>query len=125
MNRFKKQNGVCTEDRKVTGLNLIAPLHENITLVTVRQFRESADKQEKETDASNLYIDRFGIKTDSCESQVKIFPVAITESCDCKWLLDPDIIIMDDGQEASTLVQRDIYLLMGIGTRENHHSYII
>ncbi|MGI6617836.1 MAG: sugar ABC transporter ATP-binding protein [Saccharofermentanales bacterium] len=114
---LKNKMAFVTEDRKVTGLNLIAPLRENITLVTVRQFVEHMRiNKKKETEASDLYIDRLGIKTDTCETQVKDLSGGNQQKVViAKWLLaDPDIIIMDEPTRGIDVgAKRDIYLLMG------------
>ncbi len=72
--------------------------------------------KKKETEASDLYIDRLGIKTDTCETQVKDLSGGNQQKVViAKWLLaDPDIIIMDEPTRGIDVgAKRDIYLLMG------------
>ena len=105
-----------SEDRKVTGLNLISSVRDNICTVSMKQLLEHGMTNKKnENDAADKYIDMLKIKTDSREKTVGDLSggnqqkVAIA-----KWLLgDPDIIILDEPTRGIDVgAKRDIYLLM-------------
>lgn len=105
-----------SEDRKVTGLNLISSVRDNICTVSLKQLLEHGMTNKKnENDAADKYIDMLKIKTDSREKTVGDLSggnqqkVAIA-----KWLLgDPDIIILDEPTRGIDVgAKRDIYLLM-------------
>lgn len=106
-----------TEDRKVSGLNLIASVKHNICSVYLPRFtsrRLLNDK--KERISADEYIQKMKIRTDSREKSVGLLSggnqqkVAIS-----KWLVgDPDIIIMDEPTRGIDVgAKHDIYLLMG------------
>ena len=105
-----------SEDRKVTGLNLISSVRDNICTVSMKQLLEHGMTNKKnENDAADKYIDMLKIKTDSREKTVGDLSggnqqkVAIA-----KWLVgDPDIIILDEPTRGIDVgAKRDIYLLM-------------
>ncbi|MDD3109489.1 MAG: sugar ABC transporter ATP-binding protein [Eubacteriales bacterium] len=106
-----------TEDRKATGLNLIATIKHNITSVYLRLFtRRRLLNETKEQNTADKYIQMLKIRTESREKPVQLLSggnqqkVAIA-----KWLAgDPDIIIMDEptrGIDVGSM--HDIYTLMG------------
>lgn len=113
----KKKIAYVTEDRKVTGLNLIASVRENITIVSIKNLtKRFLLNKENEKKAADEYIAKMKVKTDSCEKQVLFLSggnqqkVAIS-----KWLLgDPEIIILDEPTRGIDVgAKKDIYLLMG------------
>lgn len=105
-----------TEDRKVTGLNLIGTVRENVTIVNLRALTKMRLlHRPNENRATASYIDQLKIKTHSAETLVGFLSggnqqkVAIA-----KWLLSaPDVIIMDEPTRGIDVgAKRDIYLLM-------------
>lgn len=105
-----------TEDRKVTGLNLIGTVRENVTIVNLRALTKMRLlHRPNENRATATCIDQLKIKTHSAETQVGFLSggnqqkVAIA-----KWLLSaPDVIIMDEPTRGIDVgAKRDIYLLM-------------
>ena len=113
---IKNKIAFVSEDRKVTGLNLISSVRDNICTVSLKQLLEHGMTNKKnENDAADKYIDMLKIKTDSREKTVGDLSggnqqkVAIA-----KWLLgDPDIIILDEPTRGIDVgAKRDIYLLM-------------
>ena len=106
-----------TEDRKVTGLNLIGSIKHNISTVYLKRLTKNHLLNEaNERDAADKYIEAMKIRTDSREKRVQLLSggnqqkVAVS-----KWLVgDPDIIIMDEPTRGIDVgAKRDIYLLMG------------
>jgi len=106
-----------TEDRKASGLDLIASIKHNITSVYLRHFtRYRLLNEKKEQNAADKYIQMLNIRTASREKRVQLLSggnqqkVAIA-----KWLAgDPDIIIMDEPTRGIDVGSKhDIYTLMG------------
>ena len=106
-----------TEDRKVTGLNLIGSIKHNISTVYLKRLTKNRLLCEaNEREAADKYIEAMKIRTDSREKRVQLLSggnqqkVAVS-----KWLVgDPDIIIMDEPTRGIDVgAKRDIYLLMG------------
>ncbi|MDD4080820.1 MAG: sugar ABC transporter ATP-binding protein [Eubacteriales bacterium] len=106
-----------TEDRKATGLNLIASIKHNITSVYLRLFtRRRLINEKNEQNAADKYIQMLKIRTESREKRVQLLSggnqqkVAIA-----KWLAgDPDIVIMDEPTRGIDVGSKyDIYALMG------------
>ncbi len=106
-----------TEDRKATGLNLIASIKHNISSVYLRRFtRHRMLNEANERAAADKYIRLLDIRTDSREKRVQLLSggnqqkVAIA-----KWLAgDPDVIILDEPTRGIDVgAKHDIYLLMG------------
>ena len=108
---------LVTEDRKVTGLNLIGAVRENVTIVNIRELTKAGLlHRPNEAKATTQYVERLKIKTESNEKAVGLLSggnqqkVAIA-----KWLLaEPDVIILDEPTRGIDVgAKRDIYLLMG------------
>lgn len=114
---IKHKIAFVTEDRKVTGLNLIGSVRENMTVVCIQSLLKFGMlNRNNESAATDTYIDRLKVKTASRETKVGSLSggnqqkVAIA-----KWLLnEPDIIIMDEPTRGIDVgAKRDIYVLMG------------
>ncbi len=106
-----------TEDRQVTGLNLIDSVKHNITTVYLKRLTVKRLLSEKnERNAADRYIEAMKIRTDDREKRAGLLSggnqqkVAVS-----KWLLgDPDVIIMDEPTRGIDVgAKRDIYVLMG------------
>lgn len=106
-----------TEDRKVTGLNLIGSIRENMTIVSLKKLlRMGMTDMHNESVATDKYIDKLKVKTSSREAEVSQLSggnqqkVAIA-----KWLMsEPDIIILDEPTRGIDIgAKHDIYVLMG------------
>lgn len=113
----KHKIALVTEDRKVTGLNLIASVRENVTIVNIANLTKGGLLyRPNEVKATDTYVERLKVKTDSNEKAVGLLSggnqqkVAIA-----KWLLaEPDVIILDEPTRGIDVgAKRDIYLLMG------------
>ncbi len=114
---IKEGVALITEDRKMTGLNLMGSVNDNISMVAIRKLVQNGlYSKSKAMQASNDYIQKLNIKTPSGDqiagnlsggNQQK---VVIS-----KWLLnDPDIIILDEPTRGIDVgAKRDIYLLLG------------
>ncbi len=113
------KNGVAlvTEDRKVTGLNLVGTVGENISMVAIdKMLTNGLYSSSKANAASNEYIDKLKIKTPSGNEIVGNLSGGNQQKVViAKWLLnEPDIIIMDEPTRGIDVgAKRDIYVLMG------------
>ena len=105
-----------TEDRKVTGLNLIGSVRENTTIVSIRKLLKCGLlNRGKELRATRDYIDKLKIKTESEEKRTGQLSGGNQQKVViAKWLLgDPDIIIMDEPTRGIDVgAKHDIYKLM-------------
>ena len=106
-----------TEDRRVSGLNLIGSIKHNISSVYLRKLtRHHLLYEKNERTIADRYITALSIRTDSREKRVQLLSggnqqkVAIA-----KWLVgDPDVIIMDEPTRGIDVgAKHDVYLLMG------------
>ena len=108
---------LITEDRKQTGLNLIASIEENITIVSLDQlFPHGIIKKHKEDEVVDSSIVKFGVKAASKKNKVQSLSGGNQQKVViAKWLLtDPEIIIMDEPTRGIDVgAKRDIYLLIG------------
>ena len=108
---------LVTEDRKVTGLNLVGTITENITLAHLgRLFPRHIIDRARETKVSEAYIDKLGIRTPSASQTVGNLSGGNQQKVVLsKWLLtEPDIIILDEPTRGIDVgAKRDIYLLIG------------
>lgn len=108
---------LVTEDRKVTGLNLVGTVNENIAMVAIDKMLQgglySKAKANKESEA---YIKKLNIKTPSGNAIVGNLSGGNQQKVViAKWLLnEPDIIILDEPTRGIDVgAKRDIYMLMG------------
>ena len=113
------KNGVAlvTEDRKVTGLNLVGTVGENISMVAIeKMLTNGLYSSAKANKASSEYIEKLKIKTPSGNEIVGNLSGGNQQKVViAKWLLnEPDIIIMDEPTRGIDVgAKRDIYILMG------------
>lgn len=114
---ISKKIGLVTEDRKVSGLNLIGSVRENICSVSIKELlAHHLTNKKKECEITDHYIDKMKIKTSSREKKVELLSGGNQQKVSIsKWLLgNPDIIIMDEPTRGIDVgAKRDIYLLMG------------
>lgn len=114
---ISKKIGLVTEDRKVSGLNLIGSVRENICSVSIKDLLSyHLTNRKKECEVTDHYIDKMKIKTSSREKRVELLSGGNQQKVSIsKWLLgNPDIIIMDEPTRGIDVgAKRDIYLLMG------------
>jgi len=108
---------LITEDRKQTGLNLIATVEENISLVSLDQlFPRGIINRQKEAGVVEASISRFGVKVSSKNAVTRSLSGGNQQKVViAKWLLtEPEIIIMDEPTRGIDVgAKRDIYLLIG------------
>ena len=114
---IKSGVALVTEDRKITGLNLVGSVNDNISLVAIRKtLKNGLFSRAKARALSKEYIDKLNIKTPSGEQIVGNLSGGNQQKVViAKWLLnDPDIIIMDEPTRGIDVgAKRDIYLLIG------------
>lgn len=105
-----------TEDRKATGLNLIASIRENMTIVSLKKLtRMGMTNPRNETEATDGYIHKLKIKASSREMVVDQLSGGNQQKVTiAKWLMsEPDIIILDEPTRGIDVgAKHDIYLLM-------------
>lgn len=114
---IKEGVALVTEDRKVTGLNLVGTVSENISMVAIQKMLTNGlYSQSKANKASEEYIGKLNIKTPSGNEIVGNLSGGNQQKVViAKWLLnEPDIIIMDEPTRGIDVgAKRDIYILMG------------
>ena len=112
-----KKMAFITEDRKVTGLNLIGSVRENMTIISIRDLCTARLVSRKKcVKAAEKYISSMKIRTDSPEKLVQYLSGGNQQKIAiAKWLLsEPDIIILDEPTRGIDVgAKRDIYLLIG------------
>ncbi len=108
---------LITEDRKVTGLNLMGSVAENITLVDLDNlFPNGLIDPKQEKILAKKYIEELSIKTpDEQQSVGNLSGGNQQKVVISKWLqTEPDIIILDEPTRGIDVgAKRDIYLLIG------------
>lgn len=108
---------LITEDRKITGLDLIASVQDNITMASLKRVSTGGLlKKQKEVEASRKYIDALRIKTPSEKTLVGNLSGGNQQKVViAKWLMtEADIIILDEPTRGIDVgAKRDIYLLIG------------
>lgn len=112
-----KKIAFVTEDRKQTGLNLVASVAANITLVSLSElFKSGIIRKGTENELSEKYIEELRIKTPDQYQLVQNLSGGNQQKVVlAKWLLtEPDVIILDEPTRGIDVgAKRDIYLLMG------------
>ena len=114
---IRKKMAFITEDRKVTGLNLIGSLAQNITIVGLDKIaKNSVISSQKETAVANDYVDKIRIRAASVNTLVGTLSGGNQQKVVlAKWLFsEPDIIILDEPTRGIDVgAKREIYLLIG------------
>ncbi|MCI6430643.1 MAG: sugar ABC transporter ATP-binding protein, partial [Lachnospiraceae bacterium] len=113
---IKNKIALITEDRKLTGLNLIASVKENISIVSLSKMSKNGiiDKK-RENEVAEKYIKELKIKTPNGNAIVGNLSGGNQQKVVlAKWLLDePEIIIFDEPTRGIDIgAKRDIYLLI-------------
>ncbi len=120
---------LITEDRKLTGLNLIGSVKENISAVSLKKLspRGIVDKRQ-ENEIAEKYIKDLKIKTPDQNAIVGNLSGGNQQKVVlAKWLLDqPDIIIFDEPTRGIDIgAKRDIYLLINELAKEGKGVIVI
>ncbi|GHV84257.1 monosaccharide-transporting ATPase [Spirochaetia bacterium] len=113
----KRKMAMITEDRKLTGLNLIASIVHNITIVSIKKLtRYGLLNRRLETECAKAFSKRLRINSKNLNAQAQSLSGGNQQKVVvAKWLVgNPDIIIMDEPTRGIDVgAKRDIYLLMG------------
>lgn len=108
---------LITEDRKVTGLNLIGSVAENISQVAIKKVSSGGViNKATENKTADEYIEKLRIKTFGRSQMVGSLSGGNQQKVVLsKWLFSqPDIIILDEPTRGIDVgAKRDIYLLIG------------
>jgi ribose transport system ATP-binding protein/inositol transport system ATP-binding protein len=114
---IKRRIALITEDRKMTGLNLVGTVEENISLAALdRVSRFGMIRKRREHACADEYIQRMNIKTFSRAALVSSLSGGNQQKVVlAKWLLtDPDVVIFDEPTRGIDVgAKREIYLLIG------------
>jgi ABC-type sugar transport system ATPase subunit len=126
---IRQKIALITEDRKMTGLNLLGTVEENISLAAMGRFATAGfiHHQQEHTFADE-YIGRMRIKTLSRETLVSSLSGGNQQKVVlAKWLLtDPDIVIFDEPTRGiDVAAKRDIYVLIGELVRQGKAVLLI
>lgn len=113
------ENGIAliTEDRKLTGLDLIASIGDNITMASLERVSKGGLLQKKqEVKAARKYIEMLRVKTPSERTLAGNLSGGNQQKVViAKWLMtEPDVIILDEPTRGIDVgAKRDIYVLIG------------
>ena len=126
---IKSKIALITEDRKLTGLNLIASVKENISIVSLSKMSKKGiiDKK-RENEVAEKYIKELKIKTPNGNAIVGNLSGGNQQKVVlAKWLLDePEIIIFDEPTRGIDIgAKRDIYLLINELAKEGKAVIVI
>ena len=126
---IKNKIALITEDRKLTGLNLIASVKENISIVSLSKMSKKGiiDKK-RENEVAEKYIKELKIKTPNGNAIVGNLSGGNQQKVVlAKWLLDePEIIIFDEPTRGIDIgAKRDIYLLINELAKEGKAVIVI
>lgn len=126
---IKNKIALITEDRKLTGLNLIASVKENISIVSLSKMSKNGiiDKK-RENEVAEKYIKELKIKTPNGNAIVGNLSGGNQQKVVlAKWLLDePEIIIFDEPTRGIDIgAKRDIYLLINELAKEGKAVIVI
>jgi ABC-type sugar transport system ATPase subunit len=105
-----------TEDRKLTGLNLLGSVRDNVTLVSIEDFaRAGVLSARSEQAAATRVVDQLRIKTPSINTPVVSLSGGNQQKVVlAKWLeADPDVIIFDEPTRGIDVgAKQEIYRLI-------------
>lgn len=126
---IRSKIALITEDRKLTGLNLIGSVKENISAVSLSKLskRGIIDKKQ-ESEVAERYIKELKIKTPNGNAIVGNLSGGNQQKVVlAKWLLDePEIIIFDEPTRGIDIgAKRDIYLLINKLAKEGKAVIVI
>lgn len=126
---IKNKIALITEDRKLTGLNLIGSVKENISIVSLSKMSKKGiiDKK-RENEVAEKYIKELKIKTPNGNAIVGNLSGGNQQKVVlAKWLLDePEIIIFDEPTRGIDIgAKRDIYLLINELAKEGKAVIVI
>lgn len=126
---IRNRMALITEDRKLTGLNLIGTVKENISIVSLKKLSSNGiiDKK-KEGGIADQYIKDLKIKTPNRDVMVGNLSGGNQQKVVlAKWLLgEPEIIIFDEPTRGIDIgAKRDIYLLINELAKEGKAVIVI
>ena len=114
---IKEGMALITEDRKLTGLDLIETVQSNVSMASLGKVSSNGIlNKKKEAEVSREYIDKLSIKTPGVKTIVGNLSGGNQQKVViAKWLMtEADIIIMDEPTRGIDVgAKRDIYLLIG------------
>ena len=120
---------LITEDRKLTGLDLIETIQSNITMASLAKVsRGGILNKRREEEAAGEYIDKLRIKAPGGRTIVGNLSGGNQQKVViAKWLMtEADIIIMDEPTRGIDVgAKRDIYLLIGEFVKEGKAVIVI
>ncbi|WP_182200207.1 sugar ABC transporter ATP-binding protein [Paraliobacillus salinarum] len=115
-NLIKQGIGFITEDRKVKGLMLEAPIRENITLANFKRVSKNQVIQtKKERELVNQLIKRLNVKATNSEQQVKSLSGGNQQKVVvAKWLgIEPKVLILDEPTRGVDIgAKKEIYTII-------------
>ena len=120
---------LITEDRKLTGLDLIETVQSNVTMASLGKVSSNGILSRKlEADVSREYVKKLNIKTPGIKTIVGNLSGGNQQKVViAKWLMtEADIIIMDEPTRGIDVgAKRDIYLLIGEFVKEGKAVIVI
>lgn len=126
---IKNKIALITEDRKLTGLNLIGSVKENISAVSLSKLSKNGIiNKRQEGEVAEKYIKELKIKTPDGNAVVGNLSGGNQQKVVlAKWLLDePEIIIFDEPTRGIDIgAKRDIYLLINELAKEGKAVIVI
>lgn len=126
---IKNKIALITEDRKLTGLNLIGSVKENISAVSLSKLSKNGIiNKKRESEVAEKYIKELKIKTPDGNAIVGNLSGGNQQKVVlAKWLLDgPEIIIFDEPTRGIDIgAKRDIYLLINELAKEGKAVIVI
>lgn len=119
-----------TEDRKLTGLNLVADIKENITIANLKKYCRAGQfiKKGKEKKVAEEYIKKLSIKTPSCTKLTGQLSGGNQQKVVlARWLsCNPQIMILDEPTRGIDVAAKsEIYRLMSEYVAEGNSIIMI